>query len=123
MSLRPADSSLGPSATTSTHQVFPVPRAGLAARLSESMEHGHEKFWLATLVSAVYLVVEEAGAVVDGLAVALDGVLAGAGGGVEAGVEGAVDVGLSAGLGAVSFFSPVVGAGTSLPALGFILSE
>jgi len=53
----------------------------------------------------------------------LDGVLAGVGVGEGAGVEGAVDVVCSDVLGAVSFLSPVVGAGDSLPGDGFILSE
>ena len=53
----------------------------------------------------------------------LDGVLAGVGVEGEAGVEGAVDVVCSDVLGAASFFSPVVGAGDSLPGDGFILSE
>ena len=75
------------------------------------------------LVSAGYLVVEDDGAVVVVLEVVLDGVLAGADAGGEAGVEGAVDVVCSDVLGAVSFFSPVVGAGTSLSEEGFILSE
>jgi type IV secretory pathway VirB10-like protein len=72
------------------------------------------------------LVVEDDGAVVvvfEVLEVELDGVLAGADAGGEAGVEGAVDVVWSDVLDAASFFSPVVGAGASLPADGFILSE
>jgi len=70
------------------------------------------------------LVVEDGGAVVavlDGLVVVLDGVLAGADEGEEAGVEGVVvwsDV-----LGAASFFSSVFAIGTSLSEEGFILSE
>ena len=66
---------------------------------------------------------EDDGAVVGVLEVVLDGVLAGADAGGEAGVEGAVDVVWSDVLGAVSFFSPVVGTGASLPEEGFILSE
>ncbi len=58
--------------------------------------------------------------VVEGV---LDGVLAGAAAGGEAGVEGAVDVVWSDVLGAVSFFSSVLSAGSSLPEEGFILSE
>jgi hypothetical protein len=72
------------------------------------------------------LVVEDGGAVVavfEVLEVVLDGVLAGADEGGEAGVEGAVDVVWSDVLGAVSFFSSVLGAGSSLPAEGFIFSE
>jgi len=65
------------------------------------------------------LLVEEAGVVVD----ALDGGVAGTEEGGEAGVEEAVDVVWSDVLDAVSFFSPVVAAGTSLPEEGFILSE
>jgi len=70
--------------------------------------------------------VEDDGAVVaafEGLAVVVDGVLAGADAGGEAGVEGAVDVAWSEVPDAASFFSPVAGAGASLPADGFILSE
>ena len=55
--------------------------------------------------------------------VVLDGVLAGADAGGEAGVEGAVEVVWSDVVGAVSFFSPSAGAGTSLSEEGFILSE
>ena len=55
--------------------------------------------------------------------VVLDGVLAGADAVGEAGVEGAADVVWSDVLGAASFFSPVLGAGASLPEEGFILSE
>jgi len=69
------------------------------------------------------VVVEEAGAVVEVLEVVLDGVLAGTDEEGDAGVEGAVDVVWSDVLGAVSFFSPVVATGTSLPEEGFILSE
>jgi hypothetical protein len=72
------------------------------------------------------LVVEDGGAVVavfEVLEVVLDGVLAGADEGGEAGVEGAVDVVWSEVLGAVSFFYSVLGAGSSLPAEGFIFSE
>jgi hypothetical protein len=78
------------------------------------------------LVSAVYLAVEDDGAVVvvlEVLEVVLDGVLAGTDEGGEAGVEGAVDAVWSDVLGSVSFFSPAVGAGTSLSEEGFILSE
>ena len=57
------------------------------------------------------------------LVVVLDGALAGADAGGEAGVEGAVDVVWSEVFAAASFFSSVVGAGASLPADGFILSE
>lgn len=69
---------------------------------------------------------EDDGAVVAVLEVfelVLDGVLAGADVGGEAGVEGAVDVVWSDVLGAVSFFSSVLGAGSSLPEEGFIFSE
>ena len=70
---------------------------------------------------------EDDGAVVavfEVLEVVLDGVLAGADAGGEAGVEGAADVVCSEDvLGAASFFSPVVGAGASLPGDGFIFSE
>jgi type IV secretory pathway VirB10-like protein len=69
------------------------------------------------------LVVEDDGAVGAVLEVVLDGVLAGADAGGEAGVVGAVDVVWSDVLGAVSFFSPVVGTGASLPEEGFIFSE
>ena len=62
-------------------------------------------------------------AVLEVVEVVLDGVLAGADAGGEAGVEGAVDVVCSDLLDSASFFSPVVGAGASLPADGFILSE
>ena len=62
--------------------------------------------------------------VLEVLDVALDGVLAGADVGGEAGAAGAADVVWSEDvLGAASFFSPVVGAGASLPEDGFILSE
>lgn len=70
--------------------------------------------------------VEEDGAAVavfEVFEVVLDGVLAGTDEGGEAGVEGAVDVIWSDVLGAVSFFSSVLGAGSSLPDEGFILSE
>ena len=66
---------------------------------------------------------EDGGAVVVVLEVVLDGVLAGTDEGGAAGVEGAGDVVWSDVPGAVSFFSPVAGAGTSLSAEGFILSE
>ena len=62
-------------------------------------------------------------AVFEVLEVVLDGVLAGTDEGGEAGVEGAVDVVWSDVLGAVSFFSSVLDAGSSLPEEGFILSE
>ena len=62
-------------------------------------------------------------AVFEVLEVVLAGVLAGVDAAAEAGVEGAVDVACSDVLGAGSFFSPVVGAGASLPGDGFILSE
>lgn len=74
----------------------------------------------------VYLVVEEDGAVVavfEVPEVVFVGVFAGADAGGEAGVTGAVDVVWSEVFDAASFFSPVVGAGASLPADGFILSE
>ena len=70
--------------------------------------------------------VEDDGSVVavfEVLEVVLDGVLAGTDEGGEAGVEGAVDVVWSDVLGAVSFFSSVLDAGSSLPEEGFILSE
>jgi len=79
-----------------------------------------------SLVPAVYLVVDDdgvVGAVLEVLEVVLGGVLAGADAGGEAGVEGVADVVWSDVLGAASFFSSVVGAGASLPAEGFILSE
>jgi hypothetical protein len=69
------------------------------------------------------LVLEDAGAGVDVFEVVLDGVLAGTDEGEEAGVVGAVDVVWSDVLGAVSFFSSVLSAGSSLPEEGFILSE
>jgi hypothetical protein len=72
------------------------------------------------------LVVEDDGSVVavfDVLDVVLDGVPPGTDEGGEAGVEGAVDVVWSDVLGAVSFFSSVLDAGSSLPEEGFILSE
>ncbi len=62
-------------------------------------------------------------AVFEVLEVVLDGGLAGTDEGGEAGVEGAVDVVWSDVLGAVSFFSSVLGAGSSLPEEGFIFSE
>lgn len=55
--------------------------------------------------------------------VVLGGVLAGVDAGEGAGVEGAVAVVWSDLVGAVSFFSPSTGAGTSLSEEGFILSE
>jgi len=69
------------------------------------------------------LVLDDDGAVVAVLEVVLAGVLAGTDEGEEAGVEGAVDVVWSDVLGASSFFSPAVGAGTSPSEEGFILSE
>jgi hypothetical protein len=74
------------------------------------------------------LVVEDAGAVVavfEVPAAEFDCVLAGGDDGGEVGVEveGAVDVVWSEPLGAASFFSAAAGAGASLPADGFILSE
>jgi hypothetical protein len=71
-------------------------------------------------------VVEDDGAVVGVLVLVegvLDGALAGAGTAGEAGVAGGVDVVWSDVLGAVSFFSSVLDAGSSLPEEGFILSE
>lgn len=70
--------------------------------------------------------VEDDGSVVavfEVLEVVLDVVLPGTDEGGEAGVEGAVDVVWSDVLGAVSFFSSVLDAGSSLPEEGFILSE
>ena len=61
-------------------------------------------------------------AVLEVLGVVLDGVLAGTDEGGEAGVEGAVDVVWSDVLGAISFCSSVLDAGSSLPEEGFILS-
>jgi hypothetical protein len=69
------------------------------------------------------LVVDDGGVVVAVLEVVLDGVLGGADVAGEAGVEGAVGDVWSDVLGAASFFSPVLGAGASLPDEGFILSE
>jgi hypothetical protein len=72
------------------------------------------------------LVVEDDGGVVavfEVLEVVLDGGLAGTDAGEGAGVEGAVGVVWSDVLGAVSFFSSVLGAGSSLPEEGFIFSE
>jgi hypothetical protein len=70
------------------------------------------------------LVAGEDGAVVTAFEVVLDGVLAGVAVGGVAGVAGVVVVVVvSDVLGAASFFSPVVGAGASLPGDGFILSE
>lgn len=62
-------------------------------------------------------------AVLEVLVVVLDGVLAGTDVEGEAGVDGAADIVWSDVLGAGSFFSSVLGAGASLPAEGFILSE
>ena len=70
--------------------------------------------------------VEDDGSVVavfEVLEVVLDGVLPGTDEGGEAGAEGAVDVVWSDVLGAVSFFSSVLDAGSSLPEEGFIFSE
>ena len=70
--------------------------------------------------------VEDDGSVVavfEVLEVVLDEVLPGTDEGGEAGVEGAVDVVWSDVLGAVSFFSSDLEAGSSLPEEGFILSE
>jgi hypothetical protein len=79
------------------------------------------------------LVVEDAGAVVVVCAVfdvVFDGVLAGREEEEEeeeeeedAGTEGVVGAVWSDAPGVASFFSPVTGTGTSLPAEGFILSE
>ena len=77
-------------------------------------------------ISAVYLVLDDdgaVGAVLEVLEVVLDGVLAGADAGGEAGVEDAGDVVCSDVLGAVSFFSSVLAVGTSLSEGGFIFSE
>lgn len=57
------------------------------------------------------------------LVLVLDGVLAGADAGGEAGVEGVAEADWSDLSGTASFFSPGLGAGASLPAEGFILSE
>jgi len=62
-------------------------------------------------------------AVLEVVGTGLDGALAGADAGGEAGGVGAADVVCSDVLGADSFFSPVLGAGGSLPEDGFILSE
>jgi hypothetical protein len=62
-------------------------------------------------------------AVLEVLEVVLAGVLAGVDTAAEAGVERAVGVVCSDVPGAGSFFSPGVGAGTSVPGDGFILSE
>ncbi|HSS30665.1 MAG TPA: hypothetical protein VLL06_06580 [Nitrospiraceae bacterium] len=56
-------------------------------------------------------------------AAVFDGVLGGADAGGEVGVEAGVGIVWSEVLGVASFFSPVVDAGASLPAEGFILSE
>jgi len=72
------------------------------------------------------LVLEDDGgvvAVLEVLEVVLDGVLAGADAGEGAGVEGAVGIVWSDVPGTVSFFSSVLGAGSSLPEEGFIFSE
>jgi hypothetical protein len=72
------------------------------------------------------LVVEDDGSVVavfEVLEVVLDGVLPGTDEGGAAGAVGVVDVVWSDVLGAVSFFSSVLDAGSSLPEEGFILSE
>jgi len=68
-------------------------------------------------------VVEDAGVLVAVLEVEVDGALTGAGAGADVGAAGAADVAWSDVDDAVSFFSPVVGVGVSLPADGFILSE
>ena len=62
---------------------------------------------------------------VEAVDVVLDGALAGAAAGAAAGVAGVavVPVDESDVLAATSFFSPVLGAGASLPEEGFILSE
>lgn len=62
-------------------------------------------------------------AVLEVAGAGLGEVLAGADAGGEAGVVGVADVVGSDVLGAASFFSPVLGAGGSLPDDGFILSE
>ena len=70
--------------------------------------------------------VEDAGAVVVVCAVfdvVFDGVLAGREEEEDAGTEGVVGAVWSDAPGVASFFSPVTGTGTSLPAEGFILSE
>jgi hypothetical protein len=67
--------------------------------------------------------VGDAGVLVAVLEVVLDGVLAGTGAGVDAGVEGAAGAAWLDVVDTVSFFSPVVGVGASLPVDGFILSE
>jgi hypothetical protein len=72
------------------------------------------------------LVVEGDGAAVavfEGLEVVVDGVLAGTGVEEGADVVGLVAVVFSDALGVASFFSPVAGAGASLPGDGFSLSE
>ena len=67
---------------------------------------------------------EGAGVVVlEAAGAGLAGAAAGADVGGEAGVAGAAGVVWSDALGAASFFSPVLGAGGSLPDDGFILSE
>ena len=60
---------------------------------------------------------------VEGVEVGLAGVLAGAGVEEGEGVVGPVVVVFSDVLGVPSFFSPVAGAGASLPGDGFSLSE
>ena len=62
-------------------------------------------------------------AVLELLEVVFDGAVVGVDAGGGAGVEGAADDVWSEGLGAASFFSPVVTAGASSPAVGFNLSE
>jgi hypothetical protein len=72
------------------------------------------------------LAVEEGGAVVAGVEgpeVVFAGVLAGAGVEEGAGAVGLAVVVFSDVLGVASFFSPVAGAGSSLPGDGFSLSE
>ncbi len=62
---------------------------------------------------------------VEAVDAVLEGVLAGAAAGAAAGVAGAVLVAADCSevVAAASFFSPVLGAGASLPEDGFILSE
>ena len=80
------------------------------------------------LVSAAYLAAEGDGVLdagLEGVAVELDGELAGVDAGADAGVAGAAAPAddCSEVLDATSFFSSVLGAGASLPEDGFILSE
>jgi hypothetical protein len=62
---------------------------------------------------------------VEAVDAGLEGVLAGAAAGAGAGVAGAVLAAVEGSdvFAAASFFSPVLGAGASLPEDGFILSE